>query len=183
MNNSLTNPLGIDVDIENIKNTLYDLLSASVQGDISAYGRVYRNEHSSDANSNAINPEWYNATKGDYVDVYYDDDYSLVFAFIENQQHKTKDENKFLAEVKVVFMLDLEKAYAGTEREDQKIQQDVIAILRDNAFERFEITGITKGIKNVFQGFETSGIRLSDTQPFHCFSVNLDLSYYINEQC
>jgi hypothetical protein len=82
------------------------------------------------------------------------------------------------------IMLDLNKIYCSNDsREDMNAQNKVVEILRENAFNRFSITGITKGIKNVFRGFDTSGIKLIDTHPYHCFSVNIKLSYYLTEKC
>ena len=42
---------------------------------------------------------------------------------------------------------------------------------------------IETGIDNVFSGFDTSKIRFDDMQPFHIFSVNGTVGYYLTQNC
>ena len=184
MNNVINNAIGIDAVIESIKNTLYDSLIVDWKTvEIDAYGRVYRNVHRTEERPDSIIPEWY-ISNNEYRDVFYNDRFDCVFTFIDSEEHTTEDEVVFTSDVKVVFMLDLNKIYCDSNsREDMNAQNKVVEILRENAFNRFSITGITKGIKNVFRGFDTGNIKLIDTHPYHCFSVNIKLSYYLTEKC
>lgn len=180
MNNTITTTVGIDTVIQSIQTTLYNELVNEWVDDIDAHGRVYKNISSTDS---SILPQWYMGN-GEYKDVYYNDQFSASFMFVDNDNHDTEDEMVFTTNVRVVFMLDLKRVKPNEPgRADMITQNDVVEILRNNAFNRFSITGITKGVSNVFRGFKTDGIKFSDIQPYHCFSVNIDLSYYLTDKC
>lgn len=183
MNNVTTSTIGIDTVIQSIQTTLYEQLTSEWCDNIDAYGRVYRNVHRTDANPNTIVPEWY-IGNNEYKDVYYSDEFACVYTFIDDQNHTTNDEMVFSSNVKCVFMVDLSRIYlTEVGRADMKAQNDVIEVLRNNAFNRFTVTGITKGIRNVFQGFEQDGIKFTDTHPYHCFSIDIELFYYLTDKC
>lgn len=175
MNNTLTSPYGIDVDIQDIQVRLYEALSLKWGGDIDGYGRVYRNLN----NEGSYDPDWY-VGANEYKSVKYNDDFSCLFTFIDSNNHSTSDEYLFNTDVKVVFMVDLDRIFSGeTDRVDSKAHLEVLEILRSYSFNRFSINGIEKGVKNVFSGFKTSDIQFTDIHPYHCFSVNIKLNYYL----
>lgn len=179
MNNTISTTVGIDTVIQEIQTELYNGLSAEWNGNIDAYGRVYKNIQ----NDGKIKPRWYVGDK-EYSDVYYNDNFSCVYCFIDDDNHKTEDEFIFTSKVNIVFMVDLKQLKPSeVDRADSEVQRDVLNLLRKEAFNRYTVTGITKGIKNVFRGFDISKISFSDEQPFHCFSVNIDLYYEITENC
>tara|TARA_R110002020_G_scaffold334555_3_gene549815 strand:+ start:7329 stop:7871 length:543 start_codon:yes stop_codon:yes gene_type:complete len=179
MNNTIETISGIDVVIESIKNDLYDYLSAKWGCSIDAYGRIYRNI---DQEGNVM-PEWY-FNYNEYKDVMYNDQFASSFMFIDDETHNTEDEILFTSDVKCVFMVDLSRILPNElGRADAKAQKDVIEFLRNNATNRFTITSLEKGVRNVFRGFDTSKIKFSDIHPYHCFSVNVNLSYYIEDSC
>lgn len=176
MNYTLTSTIGIDEVIQSIQIDLYDQLGWS--GVIDGYGRIFRN-----TKDDVVIPEYY---KGDneYIEVYYDDKNSCNFMFVTDEKSTTEDEVVFSNETKVVFMVDLDKILPNeTIRADEKAHSDVMQVLRNIAYERYSITGVDTGIGNVFNGFDVSKIKLTDIQPFHCFSVNLKLSYYLTDKC
>ena len=180
MNNTITNPQGIDFTIQRIQEDLYNELILKWVDDIDGYGRIYKNIN---ATNNTITPQWYLGNK-EYKNVYYRDEFSGSFMFIDSDRHTTKDEVFFETKVKVVFMLDLNRILPNeTDRADAIAQNDAVEILRNIAFGKFNITGITKGIKNVFNGFTTDSIKFTDIQPYHCFSVDIDLTYYLTDKC
>jgi len=177
--NTLTTPEVLDIEIQGIQDDLYTNLVGLWSGDISAYGRVYKNQ-----TSKGLIPEWYNSSEKDYEEVYYDDKKACVFCFLVGDKDTTEDEVLFIADVKVVFMLDLSKIYPGeTERQDAKAQRDVVNFLRDYNLSRYDITDIERGIDTIFSSYETSGIKFNDLQPLHSFSVNLKLRYHLTEKC
>jgi hypothetical protein len=179
MNNTISTTIGIDTVIQSIQTDLYNELTAQWEGSVDGYGRVYKNI---DANG-SLKPEWY-LGNNEYKDVYYNDAFACSYMFIDDDNHTTEDEVVFNTPVKVVFMMDLERVKPEESgRADVIAQNDVIEVLRNFAFERFSITGITKGIRNVFRGFETKGIKFSDIHPYHCFSVDIQLSYYLTDKC
>lgn len=110
--------------------------------------------------------------------VFYDDRNAAggnVF-FIDNDEHTTKDGSFFVAKVKVVFMLNLNKVAAVKPyRADSEIQQKAIELLK--RLKTIEITSIEKGIENVLSDFNTEQILKNDLQPFHTFSINGNLNY------
>lgn len=182
MNNLKTSPIGIDKVIQDVQVTMYGLLSNLWSGDIEGFGKVYKSLNS----ENNIIPEWYNSSKKDYEDVYYDDSKSCVFCFLVSDNDSTTDEFVFTSNVKCVFMVDLSKIYTDNSlRNDSEAQRDAVQALRDSDFQNFDITQIQRGIDNVFSGYFTDKIKSSkiDTQPLHCFSVNFDLQYYLTDKC
>lgn len=181
MNNTLSTTVGIDTLIQSIQSDLYSRLTALWLDDIDGYGRVYKNI---DHDSNVTVPQWFNSDSMDYKDVNYNDKVSGTFMFIDDDSHDSEDGQVFTADVKCVFMVDLKKIFpAVTERADAKAQNDVAEYLFSIAGGRFSVTGIEKGLKNVFNGFDTSKILNTDIQPKHCFSINLKVNYYLTQNC
>lgn len=179
MNNTITTTVGIDTVIQSIQTELYDSLVIDWVDSIDAYGRVYKNINA----DNETTPQWYKGSD-EYKDVYYNDSYACNYIFIDDDNHNTEDEVVFTTNVKVVFMVDLSRILPLEQgRADMVAQNKVVELLRENALGRFTVTGITKGLRNVFSGFKTDSIRFSDIHPFHCFSVNISLNYYLTEKC
>ena len=191
MNNLLTDINGIDQTIQPIQVDLYRELASVWSGSIEGYGRVYKNiENSTDdipkyyKSSKIFIPEWYNASKKDYEDVFYDDTKSCQFCFLVGDVDKTGDSIVYNTKAKVVFMIDLDKIYPGeTERLDSKAHRDAMEILRNFGFNKYVITGIEKGIDFVFTGYTTLNVRFNDMHPLHCFAVNIDLQYFLTDKC
>ena len=179
MNNTISTTIGIDTLIQDIQTTLYDNLTVEWVDDVDAYGRVYKRM---DADGNVI-PAWFIGGT-DYKDVYYNDAFSCCYMFVDDDEHTTEDEIVYNTDLKAIFMVDLSRILPSNDnRADMQAQNDVIEILRNNAFERFSVTGITKGIRNVFRGFNQEKIKFSDGHPYHCFSVNLRVNYYLTDKC
>ena len=188
MNNVRDSIFGIDVTIQKVQEDLYSYLSSDWSGILNAYGRVYKNiDH--DANQGLVIsreyiPEWYNASEDDYEDVYYDDNGSATMCFIVSDQDTTEDSIVYNTSVKVVFMVDLGKIYScDSERLDSKAHRDAVEALRNISHAQYDITGIDKGIDTVYNGFDVSKIGFNDLQPLHCFSININLQYYLTDKC
>lgn len=187
VNNTLTTTYGIDSVIQSVQTDLYANFIGVWSGDISAYGRVYKNPANVGdevpdyyRTSKIVIPEWYNSVKNDYEEVYYDDTYSCVFCFLIGDRDMTSDGLVFTANVKCVFMTDLSLVYpSDTERQDARIQKEVLNFMRDNALGRYEINQIERGIDTIFYEYKTRSIRFTDMQPQHCFAVNLKLYYQL----
>jgi len=190
MNNVLTSGEGLSSSIQSIQEELYSGLSNLWAGDIEGFGKVYKNiENSSDdipkyyKSSKIFIPEVFNSIKGNYEDVYYNDIKSCVFCFLVSDKDDTEDQVLFKNKVKVVFMIDLSKIYpSSNERQDSKAEKDAVGVLRDiNG--SYIIGGIQRGIDNVFSEYTTNKIRFNDLHPFHVFSVNIELNYYLTDKC
>ena len=191
MNNIRENLFGLDKTIQSVQKDLYNELAKVWAGDIEGYGRVYKNlENTTDdipkyyKSSKIFIPEWYNASKKDYEDLYYNDNKSASFCFLTSDRDDTEDSLKYTTRTKVAFMVDLSKIYLDeNERLDERAHRDVVEILRNFSFNKYQITGIEKGVDFVFNGYSTMNIRFDDMHPQHCFSVNLDLEYYLTDKC
>lgn len=187
MNNLKNNLFGIDSTIQSIQIDLYNQLLSAWEGDIDGYGRVYKNINQRTNSFNVGNsyiPEWYNSLQKDYEDLYYNDNKSCVFCFIVGDRDTTEDSVLYTTDAKCVFMVDLSKIYSGSsERLDAKAHRDATEVLRNFGYNKFQINGIDKGIDSVFSDFDTSKVKFDDMHPLHCFSVNLNLEYYLTDKC
>jgi len=179
MNNVLTSAYGIDVAIKGVQENIYSQLDSQWKGDIEGYGRIYKNQKVGDK----FYPEYYKGG-GQYKEVYYDNKLGANFFFIVGDEDSTDDELVFVSKVKCVFMVNLGIIYPNdTERSDVKAQRYAIQLLRDNTFLGYEVTGLSKTVKGIFSGFATEKIASADIHPAHCFSINIDLSYYLTDKC
>lgn len=180
MVNSKTHIVGIDKVIEPIKEGLYTHLSEKWQGQVSGYGRVYRNENDGESPV----PEWFNPQKGEYEPVYYDDNFAANFFFIDDQTHETQDEFTFNAKVKVVVMADLNRIYPQyQDRVDEEATMTALQYIQENAYQgNYEVTGINKSIDSVFLGFDRSNIKFNNFGKYVTFAIKLTL-YYDTHRC
>ena len=187
INNTLSTATGIDDTIQSVQTDLYSNFINVWCGDISAYGRVYKNPANVGdevpdyyRTSKIVIPEWFSSTKKDYEEVYYDDSFSCVICFLVGDRDMTSDGLVFTANAKCVFLMDLSKAFPNiTERQDAKAQRQVLNFMRNNALGRYDITQIERGLDTIFYEYKTRAIRFTDMQPLHCFAVNLKLYYQL----
>lgn len=175
------NPIGIDTEIQRIQSHLYDVLTSLWVNNLSGFGRIYKDVHDE---SDLLRPYWYVGDR-EYKDVYFDDKYAGSFFFVTGDEPLSEDEFKFRVDVKCVFMVNLEEIFSEEQddRADQKAQRDVIHALRDISHGAFSVSGISVGLDNVLVGLDTSQIHFTDQHPLHCFSINIDLSYYFDSEC
>lgn len=177
MNHTLSITYNIDTVIQTIQTALYETL-VPIWGEFEAYGRVYKNER----DGNTV-PEVWRRDTNNYHEVYYNNTASAHMFFIDGDTHTTKDGMVFTTTLKICFMVDLRRIKNQTERVDADVQRDVVAAIRNNMFQDFEITEVEKRVENVFRGFDNTGIQHNDLQPLHVFSVNGNLNYYFNSNC
>jgi len=174
MNYKLDSTLSIDTVIQSVQNDLYNSLSIMWQGELNGYGRVHKKGDKA---------EWYSGD-GEYEDVYYNDEYSGNFFFIDSDSHNTDDEYVFTNDVKCVFMVNLNEILPNDAiRQDVKAQNQVVELLRKIADQRYTITGVDKDMSSIFRGLDSSVIAFENIHPTHCFAVNLKLNYYITDEC
>lgn len=168
---TLTNPKGIDVAIQNLQTFLHDKLGWE---NIDVYGRVYRNV----TEQKGLIPEAYIAD-GEYRDVFLNDKKTATIFFIDDNKHETKEGIRFEGKIKIVIAVNLKKAFPNaTHRADSDAEIKAIELTRLRS--GFVMNELEKGIENVFSGFNTEGIKLSDIQPYHVFSINGVITYQIN---
>lgn len=179
MNNLLTTPIGLDAEIQKIQKALYPLLCERWNGTIEGFGRAYKNEQK----EGGIKLEWWNTSRDDYQDVYFDDGSSdCVFFFIEGDTGTSEDEMVFTSDLKCVFMLDIPKLLPDKGIQDAQLHRDAVEILR-GINNKLKVTGVEKGIEVIFSGIDTDKIKFNNIHPLHCFAVNMQLNYYLTDKC
>lgn len=163
--------IGIDTKIKIMQDVLFQHLGFE---NVDFYGRVQK---VSTKDNKGFIPEVH-ISNTERKEVLYDDRKAPggnVF-FVENDEHTTTDGKLFVAKVKIVFMLNLNKvATVKSYRADAEIQQKAIDLLQ--RLKAIEITSIEKGVENVLSDFNTESISAHDLQPYHTFSINGNLNY------
>lgn len=177
MNNLTTNNTGIDTVLLSFQEDLYNSL-VKVLSSVDGYGRVYKNE----SKEGGAVPEWWNETESRYKEMYLDSSKEVAFYFIVGENHESEDGSYFTAPLKVVFIINLSKLNTPN-RADAQAQKIAVSSIQKDVDIAFDINGIETGIDNVFSGFDTSKIRFDDMQPFHIFSVNGTVGYYLTQNC
>jgi len=126
MNNTKTNPVGIDLIIQDIQNDLYDKLSV-LWGDIKGFGRVYKNKK-----QERTIPEYY-AGKGEYDEVLTDDMKTATFFFLESGELESKGSCLSKTNVELYFLVDVSKAKSSIQHyADEEVRLDVLNIVKNN---------------------------------------------------
>lgn len=179
MNHLTKNPQGIDIDITKVQKELYINLMKRWCGNITGYGRVFKNEDS----NGKVTPQ-VQTTENDYKEVFYDDNFAANFFFMDNDVHTTKDNLVFTAEVKLVFMVNLEDIFDNSEgREDERAHRDAVEFFRFVSDEQYQVKRIEKGVKTVFVNIDKSKLAVLDLQPLHVFAIVFDMPYYLTDKC
>ena len=179
MNYLLTNPVGIDKEIQAIQTYLYDNLIAD-WGVIDAYGRAYKNRLDL-----GFVPEVYKGDNEYIVPVYNDSVNSKgIMFFLENHDHSSDDGFKFKTRVKICFMLNLEKIGYTGERSDCVVQNKVASLINEHPTSQFKVTGLEKTVRNMLYGYSYTKYELeTDMHPLHSFAIIGDIEYYLTEKC
>ena len=174
MNNLRTNTSGQDCVIKSLQTDIYNELSKQFDN-VEGYGRVYRNN-----TDNGVIPEVF-ISGDDYGEVFLNDTQDVTFSFITSENHSTNDGQLYITEVKAVFWFNLEKL-DFEQRNDSEAQRIVSVILND-LIRGNEISEIQTGLSNIFNGFNIDDLKYTDMQPYHCFSINFDIQYYLTKKC
>lgn len=175
MNNLLTIAIGLDEIIKTFQEDLYDSLLSKTSGiTIDGYGRVYKNPQKE---GGAI-PERWDEISREYKEMYLNSDRDLTFFYLENGSHTSEDGSYFIAPLKVVFIFNLDKINTP-HRADAEVEKLVTSSIHVDTYVPFQITEIDREIESIFSGFDISKITFDNMQPYHVFSINGDLGYYL----
>lgn len=177
-NNLQTNTSGLDCEIKDFQTDLYTALDALYSFNIEGHPRAYKNP----TENGGVIPEVWSESKQEYEDVFLDSSIPYRFFFLDGDNHTTDDGSYFIAPIKVVFIVDL-RGLDTVVRADAEAQKDAVAAIHTDVLANFEITGIEKGINNVFSGFTTDDIQFDDIHPWHIFAVTGNLGYYTAKNC
>tara|TARA_R110000765_G_scaffold67450_2_gene130283 strand:+ start:772 stop:1380 length:609 start_codon:yes stop_codon:yes gene_type:complete len=171
-------PIGVDLKINSINKSLYShLINESKWINYEAYHRVYANE-----TEKGIVPEAYteqSIDSNDYKEVFLNDNFSSSF-FTLDDNIDLRDRNSS-QNISIYFQLNVKELYPNvTHRADEEARNDVIVALKKNPHVN-KVLGVVKGMRNVYEGFDTSQIKWTDMNPFHVFRV--DITTNVNYSC
>lgn len=148
-----------------------------------AYGRAYRNQ-----TEKGYVPEIFSgdssAYQKSYSEVLYNDAVNAQFFFGVGDQQKYEN-GSTKATVFAVFMVNVQQIKpAIVHRGDEEIRQEVERLCSQKRH-GFTMTGIQTGIENVFKEYSGTrrddGMKYRDMHPRHCFRIDFDLLYNIND--
>lgn len=172
------NPQGVDKAIQALQVLLYEYLSAAWEvSDYMCYGRCYRNQ-----TKDGYVPEVFIGGK-DYKENFLDDRLSAI-SFFGYEKNTMGLVNK--AEVHLIFCVNTKTLKAGiSHRADEEVRSDVERALGQFLYGTTITTLI--GLQRVFQEYNgwnrNESMKYRDMHPHHCFRINFQLAYEINNNC
>jgi hypothetical protein len=175
------NPVGIDTVINNINFLVYnelDWLSTDTENpvDYNAYHRALKNPK-----NGGLVPEVYEidtvTRQGEYTEALYDDNLGASsFFYVEDNQTPIDNGRLFTTTLSMVFQVNLDKVADNIKhRGDAEIHRVVVNAINEGIYGK--ASGVVTGIPNVYSEFDQSQIEFTDMHPFHCFRVDIDVSY------
>lgn len=176
MNHLKLNTSGIDCGIKDMQQTLYPSLETKWT-DLDMYGRVYRNRKG----GNTI-PEIFDTKTQRYKDSFLDSKKRAAVFFIDGVRHTESDEGLMSADLKIVFLLNLQALF-GDGYLDDRAQLEAFQSVQDDVHANFEIDGLEKTLPTVFSGFDTSKMEGDDMNPYHVFAITGRLYYELSNKC
>ena len=152
-----TDPIGLDVLIDNFQSFLFTALSPVFTA-WESYPRVYINPR----NDKRI-PE-YAKDKNDYKEVFYDDNFSITSFFVANETREINDGEIAEVDVALILQADIAKLFPLiTHRADEELNNQVYAQSLNYVNSRqFKLISIENGVENVYREFDTSNVKLDD---------------------
>ncbi|WP_341215764.1 hypothetical protein [uncultured Wocania sp.] len=170
-NHTIDNPVGIDKAIQRLQNDLFNDLGWSK---LEVYARIYKTE-----TSGKDIPQPY-LNNGQYLkDAFINDKSNAHIFFDVDDVQSNVSGPKFECKVKIIFMVNLKNLFPSViHRADSECQSQAWELVY--ARKEFDIINIETGLKKVFNGYDLSGIKKLDTQPYHVFAINTKLKYHIN---
>ena len=180
-NNIRTSTVGIDTPIQGLQTFIYNQLMIpwAYSGDtFNMFGRAYRNYV-----GDGYAPQLFiNGTDKDYFADNFYDDTKFGTAFWGVGEKTVYEAGSTLADVFLIFMINLTKIKGSGSRMDEEARLDVEIIcsqIRNGA----RMVGFRTGIDSVFQEYTSKSLRdkikYTDAHPFHCFRIDFKLLYNI----
>jgi len=183
-----TSPVGIDIPITHLQRFMYPELKTiwgiTDDTDYDCHGRAYRNQTADGYIPEVFTGVGNSTTQADYKEVFFDDSKKALSFFFLGEITK-HDRGNATAPVSLVFMVnvpDLKPAIAW--RGDEEIRNDVEKLLQIDR-DDFNLVEIILGVDNVFKEFsgwrKKEGIKFRDMHPTHCFRLNFNVLFDIND--
>lgn len=177
-----TNPVGIDIAIQNLQTYLHKQLvtkwglTGHDDPAYECYGRCYRNKK----DSGYIAEVFTGGLGGiDYKEVYWDDKLKAISFF--GTGAKTTFDLKNKTDVHLVFFVNLQKLKPlVSHRADEEVRNEIQQLF-GNTLEGFSYESIELWLDNVLKEYPGSRrdnrLVAVDMQPVHCFRINFTLLY------
>ena len=174
------NPVGIDVHIQNIQNSLYDNFVSEWgldDTDWNSYGRIYR---LFDKNGKEYLPQPFDSGVEYGNPILFQDTVKLQSFFDISETQKIGEDGQASCKVGLYFFVNLEGIFGKSfDRLDEKIISQVASFI--NSFYGFNTISKKIGIKTVLKDYSGYGnTAMQNMQPFFAFCLELEInSYYI----
>jgi len=172
MNNSKTNPKGLDVLIYSVQNKLYNELSTLWSGiELNGYDRCYL------SNRNGFKSIDYYISSNEYVNLVVAE--GNKFFFTAENDIESIGNGYFKTSLDLYFILNVNEIKPNViHRADEEVRQDVLNIL--NTIAEIKIKNIIINIDKIFNRLDFN--YNNDVQPYHVFKIELNtLEYDINK--
>lgn len=172
------NPIGIDLPLQRLQTALYNGLVQRwgiLEADYNCFGRVYRNQES----DRGYFPEAFIEGR-DYEDPLTNDRIAATSFFGESSRTNIVG-YQAETDVHLIFCIDLSKVKPNiTHRPDEECHMDILSILNKNSvFATVESTELWNDF--IFREYNAwrsqDGMKFSDMHPYHCFRVNMKMTY------
>ncbi len=170
---SKTNPVGIDIVINDLQELLFTGLTAKGWTNYDSYPRVYKNE-----TKDGLIPEFY-TSKGDYEEVYFDDRLNALSFWLVDDSVEQQNNPNYTANIKVVFQVNLNKLYNNiSHRADEEMHRDVSRILDESMIVNRHNKKITTGIKKIYneEGLNSTN-GFEDMSNYHVVKFDIEVSF------
>lgn len=169
--------LGIDV----VVNELQLAISRELNWiNYDAFHRIYKN-----TSINGTIPEAYKVISqgkvGEYVNVLLNDNIAASSFFYTGDIRSTVDNGNLTSiTLSIIFQVNIVDI-TGVEnvRLDEEIHNLIIRAINNNSVYG-KVSSLVTGIPSVYTDFDIGEINLDDMQPFHCFRVDIDVSFEQN---
>jgi hypothetical protein len=176
MNNTKTNPIGLDAKIQRLQTSLFSQLNTlwnlTNGAELDAYGRCYVIDQDSEKTVRFFK------TPNEYQTVSVAE--RNKFFFIHRSIAKKVDTLNYETTLELILIVEVVKLKPTiTHRADIEVQADVELIL--NQFDNVWVESLEIGYENALRGIVYS--QPNDMQPYHVFKYNLNVRYNMNEEC
>lgn len=165
------NPIGVDIVINDLVESIYDDLTSFGWTNYEAYHRVYKNPVSA---TGEFIPEAYTGesiNQHDYKEVLMDDTYRST-SFVLTGDNTTFENGLYSIPLSIIFQVNCQELYDQlTHRADEEARNDAIVAVQ-RALPSSRLESIVTSIPVVYSEFKTDNITFTDMTPYHVFRVN-----------
>ena len=178
MNVIKTDPVGIDIPINQLQKKLYTELTkvwTLTEQNSLFTGRCYKNN-----TDLGLIPELYNSNS-EYSELLLDDSKKAQMFFLIGDR-TTISSDMETSNIDIIFLTNASLIYPNS-REDERIRNDALNICF-RSYCGFILTGVTTGVENVFKeftGWKSKNSSYVDMHPYHCFRLSFIATYKISQ--